>query len=257
MIMANSLPMDAGSELLKSEFKKRKERNANFSMRAFARWLNISPAQLSQMMSGKRPTTQQSLKKISSRLSLSPTQKKRLFASVIGDQTSMEATSLKQLDEDKFQLIADWYHLAILSLTRIKNSKSDPRWIAQKLNIPTDTANEALQRLVRLNLLETKPEFKQVGNPFQVSSEVGSLAIQKYHKQNLNLAAEKIETVPVSEREFQSVSMAMSSKKVKAFKKLIDDFLAEAQELGAEQEPNDIYQLNVQLFPITKIKEPM
>ncbi|HAG92455.1 MAG TPA: hypothetical protein DCL41_11310, partial [Bdellovibrionales bacterium] len=64
--------MQNAVEMLNSEFNKRKGRNPNFSLRSFAKWLKISPAQLSQMMTGKRPITINSAQKIGDRLGLSP-----------------------------------------------------------------------------------------------------------------------------------------------------------------------------------------
>lgn len=68
--------MSPGQQLLNEEYQKRKQRNENFSLRSFAKWLDISPAQLSQMMSGKRTISLKSAKKLSQKLGLSPFEKK-------------------------------------------------------------------------------------------------------------------------------------------------------------------------------------
>lgn len=70
--------MSLTSEFLKSEFTKRKTKNPNFSVRAFARWLELSPAQVSQVMSGKRPLTLKALEKINKKLDISPFEKQTL-----------------------------------------------------------------------------------------------------------------------------------------------------------------------------------
>ena len=51
-------------------------------------------------------------------------------------------------------LIADWYHFAILELTRLSEFRADSRWIARVLDISVDEVNVALQRLIRLDLLD-------------------------------------------------------------------------------------------------------
>ncbi len=90
-------------------------------MRAFAQWLNFSPAQLSQMLSGKRTVTPQSLKKIMDKLGLSPYEKSQLLEMLLkGKMNEAPANNQKiRLEEDRFRLIADWYHMAILSLTKV------------------------------------------------------------------------------------------------------------------------------------------
>ena len=252
--------MNPGQKLLKEEFQKRREKNQNFSLRSFARWLGTSPAQLSQMMSGKRPISAKSIKKFSQKLELSPFEKKELLAAALQDQTLQNELNAEKkkllLKEDQFHLIADWYHFAILTLSKLKTVQSDPRWIARELGISFQEANEALQRMVRLGILQLKPKLKQISEPIEVTSEIPSEAIRKYHKQNLNLAAEKLETIPNAFREFQSISLALSPQQMKSFKKLIDQFLEQASQLETPDKSKVIYNLNVQLFPVSKINQP-
>ncbi|MFN7824951.1 MAG: TIGR02147 family protein [Pseudobdellovibrionaceae bacterium] len=244
-------------ELLKSELQKRKARNPHFSMRSFAKWLNMSPAQLSQMISGKRPVTLKTLEKLSSKLDLTPNEKRDLLYSKFEKENSKTSIERLQLAEDQFRLISDWYHLAILSLTHLKGAKSDPRWIGQRLGISVEQAHQALLRLQRLALIETSPQFKQIGNPFEVSSQTPSEAIQKYHQQNLSLAAEKLETVAPSLRQYQSVSLTLDPQSLKSFKRLIDAFLDDAYDLAKKSSKKEVYNLNVQLFPVTQPKDPI
>lgn len=46
--------MNEIAQWVKTEFENRKAKNPHFSLRAFSRWLDISPAQVSQIISGKR-----------------------------------------------------------------------------------------------------------------------------------------------------------------------------------------------------------
>lgn len=245
-------------DLMFSEFMKRKTRNPRYSLRAYAKWLGLSPAQLSQMLTGKRPVTLKSLKLISNRLELSPIEKKQLASGfLINELTDQESEAKKKLKlkEDQFRLISDWYHLAILGLAQIKPSSSDPRWVAQRLGIGVEQAHQGLLRLERLGLLQTKPTLKQLGNPLEVVSETPSEAIRKYHKQNLNLALEKIETVTLANRQFQSISLPINPKNLEEYKLLIDDFLEKATLLAKKHSSTEVYHLNVQLFPVTITKE--
>ena len=251
--------MNSSQRLLVEEFNKRRDRNPNFSMRSFAQWLGISPAQLSQMMTGKRTITIKTIQKISGRLGLSPVEKKQMVSALLKEKNLLEATSesktVLHMEEDQFRIISDWYHLAILSLTKIKGASADPRWIARRLGISTEQANQAIGRLERMGILQTKPEFKQIGNPIEVVSKIPSEAIRKYHKQNLNLAIEKVDTVPLEQRELQSISITMNPKHIALFKDHIDEFLAQSSELSEKWNGDEVYHLNVQLFPVTTLKE--
>jgi uncharacterized protein (TIGR02147 family) len=273
--------MSLGQQILRDAYQKRRAKNENFSLRAFSRWLKVSPAQISQMMSGKRPMTVKSVNKILPKLDLSPAEKHSLLESLF-QKTNLEnngktfedsqAKQMKKillLQEDKFRLVADWYHFAILALSRLRSKKSDPTWIARTLGIGVAEANLALQRLERLGIIVTKPHLKQICDPIEVVSEVPSEAIRKYHKQNLALAEEKLETIPNHLREFQSVSLVLNPRQLEEFRKLIDDMLDQAgkvqdanqrsrrNEPASDNKAEDeaVYNLNVQFFPISTLNE--
>jgi uncharacterized protein (TIGR02147 family) len=103
----------------------------------------------------------------------------------------------------------------------------------------------------RMGILQTKPKFKQIGNLLDIDSEIPSEAIRKYHKQNLDLAIEKIDTVENSLRQIQSMSLPINPKKIDAFKRLIDDFLENASDLSGKSAGTEVYSLNVQFVPVT------
>lgn len=270
--------MTNSREFLNADFEKRRSRNSNFSLRSYAKWLGISPAQLSQMMTGKRTISLKTLKKLSEKIGLSPFERKSLFRGLLNESDLIKnsnETKKLHLKEDQFRLISDWYHMAILSLTKIPGASSDPRWIAARLGIKVEEASQAVLRLTRLGILRTTPDFTQVGDPIEVVSEVPSEAIRKFHRQNLSLAIEKLDLVPNHLRQYQSISVAVDPKTLPAFKVLIDDFLEQAGELAEEckakynsrkaesgriksekeKSIDEIYQMNVQFYPVTKIRE--
>lgn len=250
--------MQSPQQLLNDEFKKRRSRNSNFSLRSFAKWLQISPAQLSQMMTGKRSITLKSLEKISSRLALSPSEKKSLMNSYLKDKKFIDNNTDKKkenLDEDKFRLIADWYHFAILSLTQVKSAQANPTWIARRLGISIEQASQALLRLQRMGIIQIKPVFKQISAPFEIVSDIPSEAIRKFHRQSLGLALEKLDTVPNNLRDFQTMSIPLNPKQVPVLKKHIDEWLEQASEISNAKDATEVYQISVQLFPVTTVQE--
>lgn len=242
-------PSSAISKTLLAAFNDRKERNPRYSLRAFAGQLQISPAQLSQLMSGKRHLTAKMAGLISSRLQLSPRERRRLIEDSFQlSKPETQAWSVR-LAEDRFQLIADWRHLAILALTYVNENRCDAGWIALKLKIPKVEAKDCLDRLIRLKMIAVKQEkMSQVGNPFSVQSPTGSEAIQRFHKQLLVLAEEKLTTTPVGERDFSAVVFAADPKKLNKIRRLIEEMQSEAME---KMKPaKSIFVLSCQLFPL-------
>jgi len=215
-------------------------------------------AVITKMMTGKRSITLKSLEKISHRLGFSPIEKKELMHSFLTDKKLVATKEFKKtlnLQDDQFRLIADWYHLAILSLAQIKGAQANPTWIARRLGISIEEANQALLRLVRLGIVRTKPIFKQIVPPFEIVSDIPSEAIRKYHRQSLGLAIEKIDTVPLKKREFQNVSIPLNPSQVEKLKKDIDELLETASEVSNRNDATEVYNLSVQLYPVTTLQE--
>ena len=243
---------------LKQEYLRRKQKNSLYSIRSFANWLGMSPAQMSQLISGKRRLTRKMALKIVDRFTFSPREKMEFLESLDPDleEDKLRLNSEKvKLREDEFALIADWEHLALLSLAQTNEVSKDPRWLARRLGVTVERARECFERLVRMKLISVEgPQFRRSTAPLQTSSDRVSPAIQKHHRQNLKIAEQKLD-VPVELREFSSITMAMNPAKMEKAKEMIRDFKRKLCDLLEEGPKEEVYTLSLQLFPNTILKE--
>ncbi|MBX2987952.1 MAG: TIGR02147 family protein [Bdellovibrionaceae bacterium] len=240
-------------ERLRDELKSRQKSNQAYSLRAFAQSLQLSPAQLSQIISGKRNVTPKVFDQIARRLNFSPFERRRLFEGTVArDRQAGEEKRSFQLREDQFRLISDWHHFAILSLAKLKGAKNDPAWVAKRLNIKFYEAKEALLRLQRLDILDSGPCLSQKTDPLRIASGVPSEAIRKYHRQILALAEEKITETPLEARDFSAMTMAIDPKNIPLAKKAIESFQEEMVSLLEKGNCQAVYTFSCQLFPVTE-----
>ena len=252
------------SHFLRTELLAKLKGNSSYSLRAFARSLKLSPGYLSQVLNDKRSLSEEKALAISQQLKWAP-DKRELFVNLVRVQSSKdprfkqyvldqihgnrpEAAEFKDLQLDQFALIADWYHFAILELSRIYSSRLDEKLIAAKLGISPFVAREALERLVRLDCLKRTPSgyFTPLKN-YQIK-DIPSDAIRSFHHQQLDLAKEALENQPLDAREFQGVTMAINPKKIKRAKELILRFSKEIMECLEEGTPSAIYHFSTQLY---------
>jgi transcriptional regulator with XRE-family HTH domain len=244
--------------IIHQRFEESRARNRSFSLRAFAKTLSVSPASLSQILSGKRPLTLTTAKKICDRLGLSPTEERGVLLALIKTPVSgaQQQPETLQLEADRFKVISDWHHFAILSLTEIRGSKPDPKWIARRLGITPLAAQEAMERLKRLKILEVRANsWRQSTRPIWVRSEVPSSAIRKYHRQTLEKAEQALSDVPLEQREFGALTMAINPKRIPEAKKMIRDFQINLNQVLEAGPKSRVYTLAVQLFPIDSDSE--
>jgi uncharacterized protein (TIGR02147 family) len=240
-------------EILQSELNRRRVLAPAYSLRAFSKYLGISPAQLSQVISGKRKLTAKAAAKIADRLALSPIERMQLVDSATKSVSLLKGMQTLALEEEVFRFIAEWYHLAILSCLELPHAKAEPRWIAKRLGISALVASQALNRLKTLNLVEVGPKgFKLTAQALRVTPAARSQAVGKYHQQVLAKASAAIDEVPIVHREVCTLTIALNPRDVPKAKQKIAEFMRSLGAVLESGEKKAVYALSVQLFPLTK-----
>lgn len=248
-------------KLLNQEFTRSQANNPQYSLRAFAKRVGLQPSTLSRILSGKRAITRQTGKRILDRLCVDPQVSGDLIKQLKGryDSRAPRTDSIiryMQLSSDQFQAISEWYHLAIFSLAETPDFEMNPEWVAKRLGIKKQMAAQALERLKRMSLIVQNPEgkWKSNGEALTTSADIADVSIQKAHFQSLELARRSLEEDLLEERDFSFVTMAISRKKLPEAKKRIREFRRQLCEFLESGEKDEVYRMNVQLFPLCRKK---
>ncbi|MGZ3705587.1 MAG: TIGR02147 family protein, partial [Bdellovibrionota bacterium] len=227
--------------------------NPQYSMRAFARSTGISHTVLSLVFSGKRKFSKSAIKKLADFLELDPEQSGRLLSA----REKRPAAQYKDLSLDTFQLISDWYHYAILSALELPGARYEAAWLSKTLSISPTQAMLAMGRLERLGLVELKNgKVRQTGKSITVDNAQSTVATRMFHRQLLEKAKEALENTSFEERDLSSTTFAMSAAQIPYAKKRIREFRRQlSAELEAFGSPSAVYNLTVQLYPVSQSKE--
>ncbi|MGZ3682630.1 MAG: helix-turn-helix domain-containing protein, partial [Bdellovibrionota bacterium] len=113
------------ADLLKAELARRCRENPAYSLRAFAKSLGFSPAFVSKLLKGQRRFTEATINRVAQRLEIDPADFVRFRSAAqkkkpAGAAAESDGAAFRRIELDQFQLIADWYHFAILELTTVK-----------------------------------------------------------------------------------------------------------------------------------------
>ncbi len=239
-------------EALQLELTKRCEKRPGYSLRAFSRSLQISPSSLSRILRGERTVSQKKALKLANQLGLGPLNIENHKSGRI-----KKTKDFANLELEKFAVISDWYHFAILELTQVSDFQSDPRWVAKKLNLTVSEVNIAISRLKNLGLIaETNGKLTNIsGNNTTLNdSKYSSSAARKMQKQILQQALTAVDEVPVTSRNQTSMTMAISTARLPEAIACIKKFRREMSHILEQDSKKDaVYQLSVSLFPITRI----
>jgi len=256
-------------DLLNEEFERRKQFNGSYSLRAFARDLNLPAPRLSLILNRKEGLSVDAAKDISKSLKLSD-KEKEWFCFSVG---SLHARSFKERNEYKskiekykseakifsnlhleyFKVISDWYHFAILELTYLADFQNDVAWMAQILEISKEEVSEALKRLKKLDLIVEKKgklvdAFKFLATP----NDVPSTSLKKFNTQLMKKAIDALNVQDVLEREFSSNIFSIKKDHLPKFKDKLRDFRREIdQEASLLKGKDAVYCLSMQFYELT------
>ena len=234
-----------------TRFSQRCQKNQSYSLRAFARSIDLEASTVSQILSGKRAPSRKALLDICEKLSASP---KDLMTIGILSGPGAEMSDFYTLAADSFAVLADWYHFAILELTFVNGFKSDPRWIASELDVSVQEVKGAIDRLLRLGLLEMNGG-KLMKTHESVSNHVGlksTSAHKTLQKQVLSKALSAIDETGAEDKDITSITMAIDPKNIELAREAIKNFRRELCATLENGNQTRVYNLAIQLYPISK-----
>ena len=240
---------------LQSELARRCALNSQYSLRSLAQSLDIDHSTLSQILRGKRKLTEIAIKKLGSKMKLSSEEIESYLAHhrrwPVTDPSISEA---RRLTREAAEMIAEWYHYAILELTRLDCFRTDSSWVARVLGISTDEVNVALVRLCHLGLLTMEGDrwVDQSGGVVVSMEHFTQAAIDRLWGQVRELALASIHD-PTRIHEHSSTTLAVDSKRLPEIAEKIARFRSELLEmLQHDQSHDDVYRLEISLYPMTR-----
>lgn len=249
-------------DYLQEQLNSRVQKNPNYSMRAFAKHLQLDSSHLSKILRSERPLSPTLIESLGVKLGLTtdmiedykrgtpqPYQRKLHL---------IPKEKISQLAIQQFQMLSEWQHTAILELIAHTEFQPKTEWIAQQLNIPLATAESSIRRLVECGALfiseagrwiKTSPETVTES----MDTEIQHLAQKRLLKDLLQKTIHVLEGSESSPRQLL-ISMVMTNSfkiqeaqtKIRNFQKEILTFLS------TTDQRDSLYQVQLAFHPLTK-----
>jgi uncharacterized protein (TIGR02147 family) len=239
--------------LLQGTFLKKQATNTRYSLRAFARQLEMSPSAVSEILRGKRKISRRLGERLADRLSLGPEEWKTIFEPKSAGPKQTIPTAYAAFDMDAYHAVAQWHYFAILSLAETKEFDGLPSTIAHRLNISERRAGHALGVLERLKLLARDKDGNLVwtGRNFTTREDVKDLSARRSLREGLDLARQALDHQPVSVREFTAITVAIDPDRLSEAKAMIRAFRDQLAAFLEGGQRRRIYRLGIQLFSLS------
>ncbi len=257
---------------LRDFYEYKKKTSSAFSLRFFAEKSGLSShAHLKLAIDGKRNITKNTVVKLISGLNLDAKRAAYFESLVFFNQAKNDKekqiyyaqllkasprSKLRSLEKAQFRIFREWYHSVILEMTSLKGFNAAPEWISKHVMggvTPVQIA-ESLKILLDLGLLvKTANGFRQKDPLLTTDDEVQDVLVKFYHNQMLKLASTALSELPGDQRDFSAVTFAIKRKDFPSLKKHLQLMRKELLDFSASNgEADDIVQVNIQLFPLTR-----
>jgi len=259
-------------EYLKTYYRYQKSHNPAFSYRYFSKRAHINSSGIyKNVIDGKRSLGRGLILRFGEALKL---RKKEMdyFEAMVYFTEAKDAEEKKvffnrmmshrkihahQVKKDQYEYYSQWYYPAIRELLGVIRFKNDFANLAKRMSpaIKPEEAVRAISVLENLGFIAKDDSgiYRQSQNHLTTGPDVRSANVVDYQISCMDLAKEAIERHDISVRDISTLTLSLSAEAFEFFKQEI--ISCRKKLLGMEKQfpnPDRVYQLNMQFFPISK-----
>lgn len=236
---------------LKDIFEERKEKNKRYSLRAFARDLNIEASLLSKMFRGQYKLTSKMIIRLGQTLGFSS---REISIFLVENRQGDHLRRFSHIDDEVFQVISNWYYFAVLRAFDIQGFDKFIHRVPDMLGVSKCDFETCLTVLKRLGLLEVRDGrlVRSVGQLSTFPCDRTSEANKKVQIEFLEKAIRSIHDVPIENRDNTTITFSIDRKLIPELKEEIARFRKNISYLVANKslEDTDVYNISIALYPL-------
>ncbi len=259
--------------ILKKILEDKQSANPRFSLRAFAKQLDLTHSALNQVFKGTKNLSPETAAKISRKLKMDPIEGEHFYTLVQMEnakdpelkkqfekklKTMKGSRATSKMKPDEVELIPEWYHHAIIGMTTLAENLTAKN-ASKRLGIPEKSAQAALEALGKLGLI--KADAKGVWHPtndhlVDVTLPGKSSDAIKTHQTILAHAAKALVEQPRDERVSIISHLAFHKSRIPEARELAHEFMRKMQLLSDEAKddglaPDQVYAFIVNYYNVT------
>lgn len=262
------------SKLLQKSMKDLKSRSPGMSIRAVAQKLQVSPSYWSKILRGQKPLTQSLFPRVVKVLCLDSQQTAQLQRlwlegmeedqltpvsglSTLKDRESSPVEHYVHLNRNDFWMLEQWFYIPVLNTLTLKNFIPTNLTISKLLGISPTQVKQTIDLLIEKGLVTMgeNEALSLTNHQLRFPTDRSHLAVRKYHSMMIQKGKEELKCEDMesfSTRLISAVCYSGSSAKIKEAKLILEEAMYRAANLMAgEPECDEIYQINIQFFPLT------
>jgi len=258
-------------DFLKDFYETKKKENPWFSYRFMARRVDMDASHLVKILQAKRHIAPRSIRKFiflcglrgkeadyfETLVQFNKAKTDREVRKAYEHLLSLKDVKKYTLEKNQYEYYQKWYYSAIFTLLQYYPFKGDYAALAKKLSpaIKPSEAKRAVKLLKDLKLIRKKKDgnFELTNEFITTGEECRSIMIKSFQEETMRLAAESLHRHYKQDRNISTVTITIDRRDLETVDEMVGQFRNQLMKLAKETEkPDSVYQLNVQLFPMTE-----
>lgn len=258
-------------EYLKDFYDDKKSGNSYFSYRYMGKRVKIDASHLVKIFQKQRHIGTGSIETLIDFCGLSGTDAEYFVALIHFNKSksdrdcktyyeklhALRGIAARSLEKSQYEYYTKWYYSAILTLLDFYPFAGDYKALAAKLSPPItlSKARKAISLLTELGLIRQTGEKQYVLTDKIVTTgeHCRSIAVRNFQEETIRLATESLSRHPREKRNISTVTITIAEKNLDEINEIIKNFRNTLLKYTYdEKHPDTVYQLNVQLFPLTQ-----
>jgi uncharacterized protein (TIGR02147 family) len=258
---------------LKEFYEERKKTKSFFSYRYMGNKVGMDPGYLVRVMQGRLHIAEASIDKFcalcklnekeaayfSAMVNFAKAKSERQIKLYFEKLLSLKDVKARRIEESQYEFYQKWYYSAVRALIGFCGFRGNYKELAERLSPPISAwdAKKAVRLLERLKLVKKNARgvYEITDTTITTGKEWRSIAVREFQGQTIDLARESLERHAKEIRDISTVTVAVASDDLPEIRERISEFRNSILGLAAENpSPNCVYQLNIQLIPLSKVE---
>ena len=261
---------------MKDYYEARKKQNSFFSYRFMGKVLGMDPGFLVKVMQGKILLPERAIASVAKLCKLAekeaeyfealvhygrakaPDEVKARFEKLI----ALRGMESRPLEPSQYDYYKKWYHGAIRALLTFWDFRGDYAALAARVHpaISEEEARASVELMEKTGILSRDADgrYQVMGPPITTGEKWQSTAIRNYQQESIELALQSLVKDPKAVRDISTVTVAVRFADLEEIKARIKELRQSIMHMLTDSgEPDCVYQLNFQVFPMTAVPEPV
>lgn len=256
-------------DIIQEHYKQKRRKNPAYSLRSFARDVEISPSQLSEVLSGKTQLSVNKANILAKKLNFNESLRSHFVDLVQVESARSQAVreealarinsrlnsqSEFELSHDDFEGVAYWQMIAVWSFLSLPAYDGTLESVATGLGLDELEVYNAIRRLNGANLIKMQDRrWVQAVKEFAAGGEIPSKVVREFHAALGKLGHKSIEDQTFEERHLESAVVNFAPERLHEVSEKISQFTQQLiDEFSSGDDVSEIYSLSLQFFRLSK-----